>query len=80
VGLKNEIMLVIVFLLCFCSEPVAFFILSTFYESIYPRTLYFKEVEDKGLNFKQYVKVIIKILEESAALSQSDAQIIQTYV
>jgi hypothetical protein len=48
VGLKNEILLVVIFLLCFSSEPVAFFILSSFYESIYPRTLYFKEVEEKG--------------------------------
>ena len=48
VGFKNELVMIIMFFLCFSSEPIAFTIMSKFYELIYPSQLYFKQVDRKG--------------------------------
>jgi hypothetical protein len=52
VGVKTEIILIILFLLCFSSEAVAFFILSSFYDNIFPHEFYFKEIDENENSYK----------------------------
>ncbi|KAM3136748.1 hypothetical protein pb186bvf_011193 [Paramecium bursaria] len=79
-GFGDELILVILFFLCFSSEPVAFCLMSYFYDLIYPRQLYYKYFKQSEYDSKRYVSLVIQLLETVFQIPNAQVAKVQAFL